>query len=291
MTKISVIIPVYNVETYLRKCLDSVVNQTLKEIEIIIINDGSTDNSLQIIEEYAAKDDRIKVINQANQGQSAARNRGIEIAQGEYIGFVDSDDWIDLDFYEKLYERAKAYDADIAAANSIQHVKNKIVPLVTYEKESYAVNLQKKIKLCYIPYSNSTCNKIFRRSKINEHDLRFKEGLTSEDMLFLLQVAFYLESLVTVPEVTYNYFIRDDSTERTVDQARIISGAKMVEATKQFAKEKGIKLSWIDMHSDKLITVYRFFGVPVFKIKKTDMCTKYYLFGITVMKKEEYIKL
>ena len=93
--KVSVIIPLYNVENYLKQCLDSVVNQTLKEIEIICINDGSTDNSKQILEDYARKDDRIKIINRKNSGQGVARNVGIKYAKGEYIGFVDSDDWVD----------------------------------------------------------------------------------------------------------------------------------------------------------------------------------------------------
>ena len=102
MPKISVIVPVYNVEKYLARCLDSIINQTLADIEIICINDGSTDNSLEILNDYAKKDSRIKIIDQTNAGLSCARNAGMQIAQGEYIGFVDSDDWIDLDFYEKL---------------------------------------------------------------------------------------------------------------------------------------------------------------------------------------------
>ena len=116
MPKISVIIPVYNVERFLKKCLESVINQTLSDLEIICINDGSTDKSLSILNSFAQKDNRIIVINQDNQGQSCARNAGLSIATGKYIGFVDSDDWIDLDFYEKLYNTAKKYNADIAAA-------------------------------------------------------------------------------------------------------------------------------------------------------------------------------
>ena len=103
--KVSVIVPVYNCEKYLKKCLDSLVNQTLKDIEIICVNDGSTDNSGRILEEYT--DSRIKIITKENGGLSSARNAGIAVAKGEYLGFVDSDDWVDLDFYEKLYNTAK----------------------------------------------------------------------------------------------------------------------------------------------------------------------------------------
>ena len=104
MAKISVIIPVYNTEKYLRRCLDSVCNQTLSDIEIICINDCSTDNSLEILREYSAKDERVKVIDfKKNKGAAVARNIGIDEAQGECLGFVDSDDFVDLDFSEKLY--------------------------------------------------------------------------------------------------------------------------------------------------------------------------------------------
>lgn len=120
MHKVSVVIPIYNVEKYLRQCLDSVVNQTLKDIEIICINDGSTDNSLDILEEYAQDDDRIKIVNlKENMGVSNARNKGIEHASGEYIGFVDPDDYIDTDFYGKLYKKASETNADIVKGNDL----------------------------------------------------------------------------------------------------------------------------------------------------------------------------
>ena len=133
--KISVIIPVYNTEKYLRQCLDSVVNQTLKDIEIICINDGSTDNSLQILNEYASSDNRIKLINLiANKGVSFARNFGIRLSKGRYIGFVDSDDWIDLSFYENLYLTTKKQDSDIIAAKTIVNVKRNKKKLMELEQ-------------------------------------------------------------------------------------------------------------------------------------------------------------
>lgn len=114
MPKISVIIPVYNVENYLRECLDSIINQTFKDIEIICVDDCSTDNSLDILNEYAQKDNRIKVFEQKeNSGQGAARNFGISIAQGEYITFVDPDDYIESTMYEKMYNQAKTLNSEI----------------------------------------------------------------------------------------------------------------------------------------------------------------------------------
>ena len=107
MIKVSIVIPVYNVQKYLHECLDSLINQTLKDIEIICINDGSTDNSLNILKEYALKDSRIKVIDKENEGQGIARNLGIELAQGEFIGFVDPDDWLEPEMLEMMYNQAK----------------------------------------------------------------------------------------------------------------------------------------------------------------------------------------
>ncbi len=112
--KVSIIVPVYNVEKYLQSCMDSLVNQTLEDIEIICVNDGSTDNSLEILESYAKKDSRIKVFTIENSGNSIARNYGIKIAKGKYVGFVDSDDYINETMFEKLYNSCEQNDLDLA---------------------------------------------------------------------------------------------------------------------------------------------------------------------------------
>lgn len=126
--KVSIIVPVYNTEAYLERCLKSLVNQTLKDIEIICIDDGSKDNSVAILKKYSQLDKRIKIIEQENLGVSVARNNGLKLATGEYIGFVDSNDWIDLDFYEKLYNAAKKYDADISACGIKRlHINGNII--------------------------------------------------------------------------------------------------------------------------------------------------------------------
>jgi glycosyltransferase involved in cell wall biosynthesis len=117
MVKVSIIIPVYNVENYIRQCLDSVANQTLEQIEIICVNDGSTDSSPQILEEYALKDERIRIINKENNGTGAARKTGLDNAKGEFIAFVDSDDWVKLDAFEKLYKNIVSNNSDIVISN------------------------------------------------------------------------------------------------------------------------------------------------------------------------------
>ena len=122
---ISVIVPIYNMENYLEKCLDNLINQTLKEIEIICINDGSVDNSLKILKNFANKDNRIIILNQKNQGQGIARNNGIKIARGEYIGFCDPDDWIELNMFENMYNKAIQNQADIVECDFISHYEHR----------------------------------------------------------------------------------------------------------------------------------------------------------------------
>ena len=117
MPILSILIPVYNVEKYLAQCLESVINQTLSDIEIIVINDGSKDNSLNIIKDFAAKDKRIIVIDKENEGYGKSMNRGLDVASGKYIGIVESDDWIEPNMYEKLISTAEKYKADIVKAN------------------------------------------------------------------------------------------------------------------------------------------------------------------------------
>ena len=119
MAKVSIIVPVYNVEKYLRKCLDSLINQTLKDIEIICINDGSTDKSLEILEEYKNRDSRIILLNQENSGQSIARNNGIKKATGEYIGFVDPDDWVENNMIKCLIDEIKSEKVDLVTSGCV----------------------------------------------------------------------------------------------------------------------------------------------------------------------------
>ena len=159
---ISLIIPVYNVEKYLARCLDSVINQTFKDLEIICIDDGSTDNSSDILQNYALKDERIVVIRQANAGLSAVRNVGISRAKGEYICFIDSDDWIDFDFCEKLYNSAEKHSADIAVAGIIRACRFKRKYFLRFEEEKVSLDLQEKFDICDVPERCYVWNKIYR---------------------------------------------------------------------------------------------------------------------------------
>ena len=208
MIKVSVIIPVYNVENYLRQCLDSVVNQTLREIEIICVNDSSTDGSLAILEEYAQKDDRIQVITQPNAGAGAARNRGMDLAKGEYLSFLDSDDFFEPVMLEKAYNLAEQNRADFVVYKSDQYhtEENKFVPV------SWAVREQEIPPYPVFNYRQLTDNvfkvfvgwawdKLFSREFVKKHQLRYQEQRTSNDMLFVFSAIVLAQRISLLPEV------------------------------------------------------------------------------------------
>ena len=276
MAKVSIIVPVYNVEKYLRKCLDSLINQTLKDIEIICINDGSTDKSLEILEEYKNRDSRIILLNQENSGQSVARNRGIEIAKGEYIGFVDPDDWIDLDYYEKLYNAASTNNTDIAVGGIIRVTGIKKKKFLNFEKETITDNTNLKFELCDVPEKSYVWNKIYKTEKLKEIGLEFEKGIFYEDCIFTPQALFYLEKIVTVPNIYYYYLRRGNSTVKQRSEKANADNVYAHKKANDFIKEHNIDIS---SHEPK---TYRFkiFGVTIFKIRQIGKRKQYALFNI-----------
>ena len=170
--KVSVIVPVYNVEKYLKQCLDSIVNQTYKNLEIIIVNDGTKDNSMKLVEEYL-QDKRIKVINKKNGGLGSARNRGIEEATGDYISFVDSDDYIDLNMYEKLINVIRGEEIIIFNHSRFDDITGEIVKK-NYTKESKMKKLEKRINYLYSNIENSCWNKIYKADFIKKNKFYIK---------------------------------------------------------------------------------------------------------------------
>ena len=166
MPKISVIVPVYNVELYLYQCLDSIINQTFKDIEIICINDGSTDNSGKVLEEYAQKDDRVKVLTQENQGQAVARNKGLDIAKGEYIYFVDSDDFIHPQTLEIMHSVAERTKCPIVATERVNQLSKNQKNTKIYQINDISYNVHKnplKHILNHIWSSSIIWNKLYKR--------------------------------------------------------------------------------------------------------------------------------
>lgn len=213
--KVSIIIPVYNIEKHLKQCLDSVINQSLQEIEIICVNDGSTDNSPQILEEYAQKDDRIIIINKSNEGLAAARNTGMSYAKGEYIGFVDSDDWVELDMYEKLYENAQIYNSEIVM--SPMHIFDDTNSKLKYDDPYFTLeHFNEEFDNCtfnhldtkeFIFKINVTApNKLYKFQFLENIDANFPEGLVFEDNPFFFYT--YLQANKVSLIRDYQYFYR-----------------------------------------------------------------------------------
>jgi len=211
--------PVYNVADYLRQCLESVINQTLKDIEIICVNDGSTDNSPQILEEYAKKDARIKVINQQNAGQGAARNNGLKVATSPYVYFIDSDDYLDLTLAEKLYDKMSETDADVCllGVHAYDESLHKVVCNSWMEKSYFA---QRPQEICVFndirPYVFDRWAPFFRihkREFLCKNNILFPEGVQYEDAFFHLQCMILAQKITFCDENLYYYRInRPNST-------------------------------------------------------------------------------
>lgn len=220
MTKRSIIVPVYNVEKYLPKCLESLIKQTLKDIEIICVNDGSMDNSLAILKEFASKDSRIRIIDNQHQGVAKTRNTGIEQSTGEYIGFVDSDDYIDIDFFEKLYNSATKSNSDIAIASILKHKNFFNIYNAKYTKEETAITIQDKIKLCedkkhFFFYA---WNKIYHSGFIKENNIKFSEGQIYEDVMFAIKALYYSNKIISVYGTKYHYIEHENSLTKYKDK-------------------------------------------------------------------------
>ena len=213
---ISVVVPVWNVEPYLRRCLDSILNQTMCNIEIICVNDCSTDASLELLREYETKDTRVKVINfTENKGVSAARNAGIDAAIGEYVGFVDSDDYISTDFYEKLYFRAKETNAEIVKTELFR-----VGSKGTVTKSLFNERIRKNKINFYCEFYSA----IYKTSFLNENMLRFPENvLTFEDPVFSLKTILANKTLELVSGSYYYHIARENSKVTNFNKNAICS--------------------------------------------------------------------
>ena len=260
MPKVSVIIPVYNTEKYIPKCLDSVCNQTLSDIEIICINDCSTDNSLKVLEEYAQKDNRIKIINfEQNKGAAIARNTGIDNAQGEYIGFIDSDDYPDIDFYEKLYNAAIQENADVAKG--------------TYKSAQtghFDEILNEKIKTNKMNFAYEYCSAIFKKDLLIKNDIHFPELSDMEDPVFAFKSAIHANKVIVLDGTYVNIVSRETSQTSGIPSLKRIQD-----------KLKGLSVI-IDLANNSDINNYSYgyvlslwFSVNIFNIaknKSSDVC-------------------
>lgn len=228
---ISVIVPIYNMEKYLGRCIESILSQTYQAIELILIDDGSTDGSLACCRAYAEADSRIKVIHQKNSGVSAARNKGIQNASGAYIAFVDPDDWIEKDMYELLYKQLKVYHTDVCLCDFYRDTKNRSVPK-SFEFEEELLNKEKIIdelinnmigiedisfKSTYV--MGCAWRGLYSKDFIKEHQLSFVEGLSiMEDLVFMVQMLLKCEYAAILHKPLYHYIQNPKSTLHTYNK-------------------------------------------------------------------------
>lgn len=221
MPKISVIVPIYNTGNYLKKCVDSIANQTFKDIEIILVDDGSTDDSGKICDEFAEKDNRIRVIHQSNSGSVTARKNGLEIACAEYIGFVDSDDWIESDMYEILYNLITENEADMSCCNRVYEDGKNEIKLTMTEGVFDISNNRQAVFEDFVSLSSdssgmnlnhSLCNKLFKKELIvNSFSCVSDEQQYGEDFLILCEYLMKCNNIAIKDKVEYHYIKHDES--------------------------------------------------------------------------------
>ena len=270
---VSVVIPVFNTELYLSTCLDSVLNQTLKNIEIICIDDGSTDNSLQILKNYQKKDKRIKIISKNNEGQGIARNIGINEAIGEYIAFVDSDDFIKEDMLEKLYKSCISNDLDMVMCKvaSYNELTCEINDSLWYYSLGVFNDFEKKV-FSHKDTMDFTCeisvtpyNKLYKNSLIKKHDIKFAENLIFEDEVFFYDVYLKAKRVSIVDETLYYYRMNREGS--TVDNAEDKDYSDIVSIFKLIIEKFKETNSWEDY---KVYVSNRFIHLMLWRYSQTS---------------------
>lgn len=240
MAKISVVVPVYNVEKYLKECIDSIINQTLEDIEIICVNDGSTDSSLDILNDYAKKDSRIIVINKSNSGYGHTMNMGLNAATGEYIGIIESDDFADKNMFEDLYKLAKEYDADIVKGDWYNYwSKNK------FARKNNRISSAKALKLTnskqdksLLRINPSVWSAIYKKKFLNKYNIRFLEtpGASYQDLAFSFKVFALAEKLI-LTDKAYLYYRQDNMNSSVKSKTKVYCVCDEYEEIDRFLEE------------------------------------------------------
>lgn len=245
MVEVSIIVPIYNVERYLNRAIDSIIKQTFTDYEIILINDGSTDNSFSIAQEYVEKyPERIRLITQKNAGLSAARNRGIDEALGEYVCFIDSDDFIKPDMIERLYNQISSKKADMAICGVTKYIEE---TGYTYEDtRDYDEDKVFDSEYCIRQFlldqqvDGYACNKLFKKSLFTENNIRFPMGKMFEDAETTIKLILACKGIVFSDCYSYNYVQRNGSITKDVNPATIEHFVRSFETVKQILDKSGI---------------------------------------------------
>ena len=257
MATISIIVPVYNVEKYLKRCVDSILNQTFTDFELILVDDGSTDNSGKICDEYSEKDCRIKVIHKKNGGVSRERNVGLENAIGEYVMFCDADDFVDEEWAKTLLYYAKNNPLSLINCEYYKYSENSNVSnkIIMYDVET-ATHINKNQYYFYYKkgYSHSVFNRIFRKEIIKSHEIRFNEIVkVGEDVLFVLEYLKYCVDFLYIPKGLYYWVDNFESTSRKYE-AHYYDIIKCLYYPRKNAVSNNDKQKFIDEY------FYRFFS-------------------------------
>ncbi|MED3820740.1 glycosyltransferase [Priestia aryabhattai] len=249
MKKISIIVPVYNVEKYLQRCIKSLIEQTYKNIEIILVNDGSTDGCKEVCESYKKIDSRIILINKENGGLSSARNVGLDAATGEYLAFVDSDDWISTNMYEVLMKLAEQHDADISECSYLKtpseepftnsEIQNKHTPVIIVKNNLEASLLHFENKW----FQQVVWNKLYRRNLF--HKVRFPIGKVHEDEFITYKLIYESKKLVSTTQKLYFYFERSNSIMGKGFSLKTLDRLEAFDEKERFFKDKSSHLSYL----------------------------------------------
>lgn len=247
MPKISVIVPVYNAQKYLVRCLDSLRDQTFTDFEVICINDGSVDDSKKILDEYAARDKRFTVINKKNAGVSAARNDGIKRACGEYIHFIDADDFIDLNYYEKMFSSAQDANADMVCSGFITDTK--YARNIKYGHKFVKRTVYGKMRWTYALTDGYVWRYLFRTEFVKKHKFVFDTKMISqEDAIFVLNAIAVANAVVFVPNIHYHYMYNDMSALNNRNRAHHKKIKDQYRQGKQYKRDfvrvHGIRILW-----------------------------------------------
>ena len=212
---ISIIVPVYNVEKYLRQCIDSILAQTYTDFELLLIDDGSPDNSGNICDEYAQKDTRIRVFHKPNGGVSTARNLGIDNARGEYISFIDADDYVEPNFLEEMLNAMNRYNADLVCCGLWENEKsNDINKRIRSTDRDKIYDMERGLIELIVPdaYFGWCFNKFYKRSIVKNADIKFPEGIRySEDWVFIINYIIHSSKIVYISKVLYHYMLNETS--------------------------------------------------------------------------------
>lgn len=292
--KVSIILPVYNVAPYLRQSLDSIISQTLKDIEIICVDDGSTDESGQILDEYKEKDERIKVIHKKNAGTGAARNDGLKIATGECIGFVDPDDWILPNMYERLYNllQDKGLDIVMFTPDVYNDKTGKHEGFLYFQDSNFPKFLDDKIfnKDDISPFSYPMCvwNKLYRKRLFDENNIDFAEGLDFEDHKVIFKSLFTAKRIYFIREKLYVYRHSREGSILSDNDTRMFDHIKIYDIVENILKETG---NWEKFHLDflryKVHNILYYYTMIKSQYKKDYYNKMVKSLRATIMSKEE----